>query len=75
LSLAGTIVWLSSILIWSSLHDLSFYHVIGLGEETWPWSAREPTSPVPPWLARSTSAPDQRFWRVMNCDRLSASTA
>src|SRR6516162_10402479 len=22
-------------LIWSSLHDVSFYHVIGLGEETW----------------------------------------
>jgi hypothetical protein len=31
---------LSSTLIWSSLHDLSFYHVIDLGEETWRWSAR-----------------------------------
>src|ERR1700741_1212555 len=35
LSFAGLIVCLSSTLIWSSLHDLSFYHVIGLGGETW----------------------------------------
>src|SRR5260370_41618828 len=33
LSFAGMIVGLSSTLIWSSLHALSFYHVLGMGED------------------------------------------
>jgi len=38
---------LSSTLIWSSLHDFSFYHVIGLGEETWRYRQAELTCRAP----------------------------
>jgi len=34
---------LSSTLIWSSLHDFSFYHVIGLDEEIWQYRQAELT--------------------------------
>src|ERR1700741_4339692 len=54
LSFAGMIVWLSSTLMWSSLHDLSFYHVLGLGEEIRLYSEAELTCRAPvDWRGRT----------------------
>src|SRR5690348_4727724 len=41
-----------------SLHDLSFYHVIGLGEETWPYS-RLPSAIPDGRCARAYARPRQ----------------